>query len=124
MGKSSRKTIAAELTNPENRQENRRDADDASRGPLCVEGQGGDENQDFDGLVVLNSRRPPKERKLGSKTPPDREPNQIGEQIGEQLRNLYNDVLEQPVPERFIELLNKLESDPISAARSRAPGER
>ncbi len=37
----------------------------------------------------------------------------IGEHIGRELRGLYEDIVAQPVPERFIELLNKLEADAI-----------
>jgi hypothetical protein len=33
----------------------------------------------------------------------------IQDQLGKHLRDLYQDVLTQPVPDRFIELLNKLE---------------
>ncbi len=36
----------------------------------------------------------------------------IGEQIGRQLRSVYNDVLAQPVPDRFLDLLRELEKDP------------
>ncbi len=31
-------------------------------------------------------------------------------QIGESLQNAYNDILQQPVPDRFLELLRQLES--------------
>lgn len=37
----------------------------------------------------------------------------IGEHIGRELRGLYEDIIAQPVPERFLELLNKLEADAI-----------
>ncbi len=37
---------------------------------------------------------------------------EIGEQIGRQLRSVYNDVLAQPVPDRFLDLLRALEKDP------------
>ena len=30
--------------------------------------------------------------------------------IGEQLRSMYDDLLKQPVPDRFVELLRKLDS--------------
>jgi hypothetical protein len=36
----------------------------------------------------------------------------IGEQIGRQLRSVYNDILAQPVPDRFLDLLRELEKDP------------
>ena len=36
--------------------------------------------------------------------------SQIADQIGLHLRSVYNDVLAQPVPVRFLELLRQLES--------------
>ena len=42
----------------------------------------------------------------------------MGEYIGRELRELYDDVLAQPVPDRFLALLNKLESGAISAAEA------
>jgi hypothetical protein len=36
---------------------------------------------------------------------------EISEQIGRQLRSVYNDVLAQPVPDRFLDLLRALEKD-------------
>ncbi|WP_018267324.1 MULTISPECIES: NepR family anti-sigma factor [Methylosinus] len=71
-----------------------------------------------EGLVVLNSRRPARSARAKAA-----ETSDLGEQIGEQLRGLYDDVLSQPVPDRFLELLNRLESDPISPERSKTPGE-
>ena len=35
----------------------------------------------------------------------------IGEQIGPPLRDLYSDVVSEPVPKRFLELLNRLKVD-------------
>jgi hypothetical protein len=40
------------------------------------------------------------------------EKQDIAEQIGRQLRSVYNDVLVQPVPDRFLDLLRELEKDP------------
>jgi hypothetical protein len=37
----------------------------------------------------------------------------IGEHIGRELRNLYDDVVAQPVPDRFLDLLNRLEAGSI-----------
>ena len=34
----------------------------------------------------------------------------VSEQIGRQLRTVYNDVLAQPVPDRFLDLLKDLDS--------------
>lgn len=117
MGKSSRRTIAAALSKSDSRGE----GEETTCGPMVTQ-----ENplSDHEGLVVLNSRRPPHERSPRPKSRHDVDKNKIGEQIGDQLRNLYNDVVDQPVPERFLELLNRLESDTISSASSKAPGER
>lgn len=117
MGKSSRKTIAAELSKSDSPGE-----EDTTTGPVVARDHE-HATPDHEGLVVLNSRRP-QERSPRSKSRREIEPNKMGEQIGAQLRTLYNDVLEQPVPERFLELLNKLETDTICSARSKAPGER
>lgn len=86
-----------------------------------------------DGLVMLDPYKPsasvetPDARRVGARgrVLRGRRSNKIGEQIGEHLRGLYDDVLSQPVPDRFLELLNKLEMGPISpSARTKAPGER
>ncbi len=37
----------------------------------------------------------------------------LGEHIGKELRELYAEVVAQPVPDRFLELLNKLEAGAI-----------
>ena len=48
--------------------------------------------------------------------------NDIGEQIGRELRGLYADVVSQPVPDRFLDLLDKLETTAIpSSAGAKAP---
>jgi hypothetical protein len=44
-------------------------------------------------------------------------PGNVADQIGEHLRSIYDDVLNQPVPARFLELLQKLEN-----ASALAPG--
>jgi hypothetical protein len=41
----------------------------------------------------------------------------LGTQIGFQLRNLYDDVLNQPVPDRFLDLLSQLETSPGSSLK-------
>ncbi|MBY6241840.1 NepR family anti-sigma factor [Methylosinus sp. Sm6] len=119
MGKSTRKTIAAALSNSDSREV----GEEMTFGPVVTQ-----EEQlsaaDRDGLVALNSRRPPRERSPRQKSRRDDDRNKVGAQIGDQLRNLYKDVLEQPVPERFLELLNRLEADTISPPSSKAPGER
>jgi hypothetical protein len=40
---------------------------------------------------------------------------QIHDHIGRQLRSIYNDVLNQPVPERFRELMERLDAPPADA---------
>ena len=40
-------------------------------------------------------------------------PNEINDEIGEQLRAIYDKVLKEPLPERFSELLNSLETRAI-----------
>jgi hypothetical protein len=48
----------------------------------------------------------------------------VGEYIGRELRSLYDDVVAQPVPDRFLMLLNKLESESLSAGEeSGRPGD-
>jgi hypothetical protein len=41
----------------------------------------------------------------------------VGTQIGFQLRNLYDDVLNQPVPDRFLDLLSQLETSASSSLK-------
>ncbi len=48
-------------------------------------------------------------RKIGDVQKPDAT-NAIQEKIGEKLKEAYADVLEAPVPDRFLDLLEKLES--------------
>jgi anti-sigma factor NepR-like protein len=42
--------------------------------------------------------------------------NEIGERIGSELRALYDEVLREPVPDRFCELLRRLEEETTAAA--------
>jgi hypothetical protein len=37
---------------------------------------------------------------------------EISDQIGRQLRSVYNDILAQPVPDRFLDLLKDLDTVP------------
>ncbi len=39
---------------------------------------------------------------------------EISDQIGRQLRSVYNDILAQPVPDRFLDLLKNLDSTDTS----------
>lgn len=49
----------------------------------------------------------------------------FGDAIGKELQNLYDDLVAQPVPDRFLNLLNQLEKNVISSGMSNgAPGER
>jgi len=48
----------------------------------------------------------------GARCGPPLEP-EIGEHIGRELREIYDEVVSQPVPERFFKLLNGLESGAI-----------
>ena len=41
----------------------------------------------------------------------------LGEQIAGPLRNLYDDVLNQPVPDRFLDLLSQLETTSSSSLK-------
>jgi hypothetical protein len=118
MRKSSRRTNAAALS----KADSLGDGEETPFGPVVTQEEL-HSAADHEGLVVLNSRRPPDGRSPRSKSRHDADRNKIGEQIGDHLRELYNDMLEQPVPERFLELLNQLEADTISSASTKAPGE-
>lgn len=49
----------------------------------------------------------------------------FGDAIGKELQNLYDDLVAQPVPDRFLNLLNQLEKNVVSSGMSiGAPGER
>ncbi len=49
----------------------------------------------------------------------------FGDSIGKELQNLYDDLVAQPVPDRFLNLLNQLEKNMVSSGLSNgAPGER
>jgi hypothetical protein len=43
--------------------------------------------------------------------------SELSEQIGVRLRGIYDDVLAQPVPERFLELLHQLEGTRYAPAK-------
>jgi hypothetical protein len=50
---------------------------------------------------------------------------QFGDAIGKELQNLYDDLVAQPVPERFLNLLNQLEKNVVaSGVSSSAAGEK
>jgi hypothetical protein len=49
----------------------------------------------------------------------------FGDAIGKELQTLYDDLVAQPVPDRFLNLLNQLEKNMVSSGvSSSAPGER
>lgn len=52
-------------------------------------------------ISKLSEKQKPRTAKLG---------RDIQARIGEQLRTMYNGLLDQPVPDRFVELLKRLES--------------
>ncbi|MBI1869181.1 MAG: hypothetical protein HYS06_12955 [Methylocystis sp.] len=73
----------------------------------------------------MTGKSEPSAARRGSVNRKGERSTEIGDQIGKQLRDIYEDVLGQPVPDRFIELLNRLERDTISPVASvGAPGER
>ncbi len=49
----------------------------------------------------------------------------FGDAIGKELQSLYDDLVAQPIPDRFLNLLNQLEKNMVSSSLSvGAPGER
>jgi len=50
--------------------------------------------------------------------------NEIGERIGSELRALYGEVLCEPLPDRFCELLSRLQERSPTAATSSTPSAR
>lgn len=57
-------------------------------------------------IPISNSSQKPHSAKLG---------REIQARIGEQLRAMYNGLVQQPVPERFVELLKKIEKRDLEA---------
>ena len=45
---------------------------------------------------------------------------EISDQIGRQLRSVYNDVLAQPVPDRFLDLLKGLDGLAVTPSTEKA----
>lgn len=56
----------------------------------------------------------PKGAGVGGKAAMGRKPSDIGDLIGRELRGMFDEVVAQPVPDRFLDLLNKLETSTIS----------
>ncbi len=88
----------------------------------------------FNGGFGAELRAAPRERALeakgltpcsgGKKARTERGVN-FGDMIGKELQSLYDDVVAQPVPDRFLNLLNQLEKNVVSSGASKnAPGER
>lgn len=61
--------------------------------------------------------------RAAAKPAPRKRQIEFQDPIGKELRNLYDDVVAQPVPDRFLNLLNQLETNMLSSlATVRAPG--
>jgi hypothetical protein len=68
-------------------------------------------------VVLLEARRVAKAKQLPGaikerhegEASVSRPSKEIGEQIGKELRELYSDLVAQPMPQRFFDLLNQLE---------------
>ena len=70
-------------------------------------------------LETAKSSHPPKTPQRAAKK------NPVEEHIGKQLKTIYNDVLAQPIPDRFLDLLNQLDTRPNGSTRGsdRSEGE-
>jgi hypothetical protein len=67
-------------------------------------------------------RRGVGEARCGAKPAQRQRSVEFQDSIGKELRNLYEDVVSQPVPDRFLKLLNQLETNVLSSpATSSAP---
>ena len=67
--------------------------------------------QPFSGVAEI-IKLDPAHLRLKRPKPNDAPNVPIDEHIGRQLKAIYDDVLKQPIPERFLDLLNQLESGP------------
>jgi hypothetical protein len=120
MGKSSWNTLAADVKKTKK-------GDDSNKtipSPACS----------MDPLLMLDSHRrinssakshnsDVKRGPLPQDASESRRSQGISEHIGKGLRELYGDMLAQPVPDRFLELLNRLEASTISPApKAKRPG--
>ena len=84
-------------------------------------------------VVLLEARRIAKAKRApratsgqheGAANVVSRPSKQIGEQIGKELRGLYADLVTQPVPQRFLDLLNQLDAERVSRqSTSKSHGE-
>jgi len=64
---------------------------------------------------VVKAETPPLRDGAIRRSTMGRPSNDIGEQIGKELRGLYGDVVSQPVPDRFLDLLDRLETTAIAS---------
>ncbi len=81
--------------------------------------------QASESVVLLEKRRRNAALETASSEGESRRAKEIGDQIGKELRELYADLVAQPVPERFLDLLNELEAKTISPPTTpKSPGER
>jgi hypothetical protein len=83
-----------------------------------------------DSVVLLESRRRSSaplavSRKSGTSSEAAKgKKSELSSQIGKELRGLYDEIVAQPIPDRFLELLNELESSaPSLTAKLETPGE-
>jgi hypothetical protein len=68
-------------------------------------------------------RRGGGEARCGAKPVQRQRSVEFQDSIGKELRNLYDDVVAQPVPDRFLKLLNQLETNVLSSSATLgAPG--
>lgn len=82
--------------------------------------QGGSRSNEAFGRILRQNRRDERDGCVAL-APPAIE---FQDAIGRELRNLYDDVAAQPVPDRLLKLLNQLEGNVLHSARSPcAPGE-
>jgi hypothetical protein len=75
-----------------------------------------DSKKDTSGPDIMSDRGTEGEPRLG--TSPSK--SDVAAMIGESLQNVYNDILQQPVPDRFLDLLRQLETgetEPLSSSK-------
>jgi hypothetical protein len=120
MGKSSWNTLAADVKNSKN-------GDDSNK-IVSSSASGTDPVVTIDPLRRINSPTKSYNSDVKRGRPPSdvttpRDSKGVSEHIGKGLRELYSDMLAQPVPDRFVELLNRLEASTISpVTKAKRPG--
>jgi hypothetical protein len=122
MGNSSRKTVVLERKKSEN--------GDGREAAVAI--SSGSESRGTETAVLVGSDRrvvkvetPALEDGARGRSVMGRPSNDISEQISAELRGLYAEVLSQPVPDRFLDLLNRLETAAISSpGGTKAPGKK